>query len=234
MSSQFLSLEDAAKKLGISTEKLVELRSQGKIRGFRDGASWKFPENELDRLADDLASGSDAYNPYGGLEDDLEELDSDEFVPGSGSGVLVDELDLGSGIGTRSSRIIGGDRASSSDVGIGSEPLSRSGSDVNLVAGDSNGSDVKVVTGNAGASDSDDFLIDSGRADLVEIDSGELQLSANEPVLTHDSAVLDLAIEPNAGSTGPITDKELKEVAESNPDLMVGKKPKASDSGLGF
>lgn len=235
MSSQFLSLEDAAKKLGITTERLVELRNQGKIRGFRDGASWKFPENELDRLADDLASDSGAYNPYGGLDDELEELDSDEFVPGSGSGVLVDDLDLGSGIGSRSSRIIGGDnRSSSSDVGIGSEPLSRSGSDVNLVAGDSNGSDVKVVTGGTNASDSDDFLIEGGRADLVEIDSGELQLSANEPVITHDSAVLDLAIEPNAGSTGPITDQELKEVAESNPDLMVGKRPMPGDSGLAF
>jgi excisionase family DNA binding protein len=234
MSSQFLSLEEAAKKLGISTERLVDLRSQGQIRGFRDGASWKFPETELDRLAEDLASGSGAYDPYKGLDNDLEELDSDEFVPGTGSGVLVDDLELGS----RSSRIIGGDDKSGSgagsDVGVGSEPLLRSGSDVNLVAGDSNGSDVKVVSGSSSASDSDDFLLDGGRSDLVEIDSGELRLSADEPVLTHDSAVLDLAIEPNAGSTGPITDQELKEVASKNPDLMRAKKPGPGDSALAF
>jgi excisionase family DNA binding protein len=66
MSSQFLSLEEAAKKLGITTDQLVAFRSEGKIRGFRDGASWKFPANELDRLADDLAGdGPDGFEIAG-------------------------------------------------------------------------------------------------------------------------------------------------------------------------
>ena len=52
--ANYLSLEEAATKLGVPTDRLVELRSQGEIRGFRDGASWKFPENEIDRLADEL------------------------------------------------------------------------------------------------------------------------------------------------------------------------------------
>lgn len=206
MSSQFLSLEEAAKRLGISTDRMVELRSEGKIRGFRDGASWKFPENELDRLADDLASESGAYNPYQGFGDD--DQDSEDLSASAG----------GSGV-------IGGDSMRGSGLG----------SDVNLVASDSDGSDVMVVSGKTpDARDSDDFLISGGRGSLVEIDSGELQLSADEPVISHDSEVLDLAIEPNAGSTGPITDKELKRVANANPDLMVGKKPSPSDSGLAF
>lgn len=239
MSSQFLSLEEAAKRLGITSDRMVELRSQGKIRGFRDGASWKFPENELDRLADELAAESGAYDPYSGFDEELADDDSDEYAVGSGgSGLLVDERDLGSSISPRSgSKIIGGDaksEAAGSDVGVGSESPIRLGSDVNLIAGDSNGSDVKVVTGQPGAGDSDDFTIEGGRGGLVEIDSGELQLSSDEPVITHDSAVLDLAIEPNAGSTGPITDKELKELADQNPDLAVGKKPVRSDSGLTF
>ncbi len=234
MASQFLSLEEAAQKLGVTTDRLVELRSQGRIRGFRDGASWKFPENELDRLADDLAGESGDYDPYKGMDDDLDELGSDAFATevGSGSGVLVDELEVGSGLGSRGSKIIGGDgsKDDGSDVGIGSELLARSGSDVNLVAGDSDGSDVKIVSGG----DSDDFMLKGGPSELVEIDSGELQLSPDEPVISHDSAVLDLAIEPNAGSTGPITDKELREIADQNPDVMVGKKPVTSDSGLNF
>ncbi|MGV3486141.1 MAG: helix-turn-helix domain-containing protein, partial [Planctomycetaceae bacterium] len=240
MSSQFLPLEEAAKRLGITSERMVELRSQGKIRGFRDGASWKFPENELDRLADELASESGAYDPYKGFDEELADEDSDDFsAHAGGSGVLVDELELGSSSSPRSgSNIIGGDAkpksGHGSDVGVGAESLVRSGSDVNLVAGDSGGSDVRIVTGQPAAGDSDDFLIDGGREPLLEIDSGELQLSADEPVITHDSAVLDLAIEPNAGSTGPITDKELKEVASQHPDLLVGKKPITTDSGLKF
>jgi len=46
--ADYLSLEDAAKKLGIPTERLVELRSQGEVRGFRDGAqAGSFPKMKL-------------------------------------------------------------------------------------------------------------------------------------------------------------------------------------------
>jgi excisionase family DNA binding protein len=212
--SQFLSLEEAARRLGISTERMVDLRSEGKIRGFRDGSSWKFPENELDRLADELANDSGDYNPYQGFDSEGDQDSDDLSASAGGSGVLVDELDLGSSVGSRSGSVIG--------------------SDVDLVPSN-DGSDVKVVSGNTPSpEDSDDFMLSGGVGGLVEIDSGELQLSEDEPVISHDSEVLDLAIEPNAGSTGPITDKELKEVARANPDLMVGKKPGPGDSGLAF
>ena len=158
--ANYLSLEEAAKELGISTERLVELRSQGQVRGFRDGASWKFPDNEIERLKDDmdaLAGGSNV------------DLGGEDLQPGSGS-------------------------------------------DVNLVPAEGEGSDVAVV-----ASDSDlDF---ESSEDLLEIDSGELQLQ--DPAILHDSAQLDLAIEPNAGSTGPVTDEELKEISESHPDVLA-------------
>ena len=57
--ANYLSLEEAAQKLGVSPDQLVDLRSRGKLRGFRDGASWKFPEAEIDRLSDEIANGSD-------------------------------------------------------------------------------------------------------------------------------------------------------------------------------
>ena len=130
--ANYLSLEEAAAKLGISTDRLVDLRSQGQVRGFRDGASWKFPEDAIENLAEDLAAA---------------------------------------------------------------------GSDIELVANDS------------------DFLMESEGDDLLEIDSSELQL--NESAIAHDSAQLDLAIEPNAGSTGPVTDAELREISESHPDVLA-------------
>lgn len=197
--ANYLSLEEAAAHLGISTERLIDLRSQGQVRGFRDGASWKFPEPEIERLKDD----PDALS--------------------GGSGILVNESELGS-TSSGGSSIIGGDAADAdsggSDVELGNEPLQPgSGSDVNLVPSEGQGSDVAVV-----ASDSDlDF---ESSEDLLEIDSGELQLQ--DPAIQHDS--IDLAIEPNAGSTGPVTDEELKEISESHPDVLA---PESDPSGSG-
>ena len=170
--ANYLSLEEAAAKLGISTDRLVDLRSQGQVRGFRDGASWKFPEDAIEQLGEDLAAGA-------------------------------------------------------SDLGIGGESLlpgSGGSSDVDLVTSEGTGSDVEVV-----ASDKEsDFLLESEGDDLLEIDSSELQL--NDSAISHDSAQLDLAVEPNAGSTGPVTDEELREISESHPDVLA---PDAEKSGGG-
>lgn len=58
--SNYVPLDEAARILGISPDQLVEMRSQGRLRGFRDGASWKFPQDEIDRLKEEgLAGGSD-------------------------------------------------------------------------------------------------------------------------------------------------------------------------------
>lgn len=171
--ANYLSLEEAAQKLGVSPDQLVDLRSRGKLRGFRDGASWKFPDAEIDRLSDEIANGSDL-----GLIDD------------------------------------GG-----SDLGIGADgPVAGLGSDVNLVASQGSDTDVQVV------SEESDLELEVSD-DLQEIDSAELQL--NDPAIMHDSAQLDLAIDPNAGSTGPVTDEELKEISESHPDVI------APDAGVG-
>ncbi|MFK8111548.1 MAG: helix-turn-helix domain-containing protein [Rubripirellula sp.] len=200
--ANYLSLEEAAEKLGVPTDRLVELRSQGEVRGFRDGASWKFPENEIDRLADELADSI------------------------GGSGILVNESDLGTGssiLEGSSGNIIGGDSPVSedggSDLGIGGEALGV-GSDVNLIAAEGDGSDVAIVASDA------DLLGESSGGDLLEIDSAELQLG--DPAIMHDSAQLDLAIEPNAGSTGPVTDEELREISESHPDVLS---PEVQQSG---
>ena len=170
--ANYLSLEDAAQKLGITADQLVDLRSQGKVRGFRDGASWKFADNDLGRLADEIADGN--------------------LFDGEGS-----------------------------DLGIGSDPVaSVSGSDVNLVAAQGDDADVRVVSGESDLEVSDD---------LLEIDSAELQL--NDPAIMHDSAQLDLAVEPNAGSTGPVTDEELKEISESHPDVLAPEVSSGEGSG---
>jgi len=173
--SDYLSLDEAAAKLGIPTERLVDLRSQGQVRGFRDGASWKFPESEIDRLADELADAGDEYNLR--LED--------------------------SGIGLNSS----------------------GGSDVNLVPTEGEGSDVALVAGSDEGADPDSSDLPSGLevGDLLEIDSAELQL--DDPALMHDSGMLDLAIEPKEGSTGPVG---------KGSGASASRPPSSADSDLGL
>ncbi|TWT76810.1 Helix-turn-helix domain protein [Planctomycetes bacterium CA13] len=209
--ADYLSLEDAAKKLGIPSDRLVELRSQGQVRGFRDGASWKFPENEIERLADDLADS------LGGSGDLIDDFGADSSLSSSKSG----------------SKIIGGDEPKDeggSDIEVGGESLKgegSGGSDVNLVAstGDE-GSDVALVAG-----DSDLGFDTDEDNNLVEIDSAELQL--DHPAINHDSEMIDMAIEPNAGSTGPVTDKELEALTGAKPiDVMAEESSVSLDNVL--
>ena len=200
MSTPFLSLDDAAKKLGVTTEQLVAYRSEGRVRGFRDGSSWKFAETEIDRLKEDLAEEGDTYDPYRMAD---EEAAPNEPSAAEGSGILFDDGDVSDAVRTGGSSLIG--------------------SDVNLVAGDGDdGSDVKVVS--AAADDDSDFMLKDRREGLVEIDSGELKLSLDEPALTHDSEYLDLAIDPKTGSTGPIAKKDMADAAAAG----------RSDSDLSF
>jgi excisionase family DNA binding protein len=53
MAQKFTSLEDAAAQLKISKDLLGQLREAGKVRAYRDGASWKFRSEDIDKLADE-------------------------------------------------------------------------------------------------------------------------------------------------------------------------------------
>ena len=114
--ANYLSLEEAAAKLGITTERLVELRSQGQVRGFRDGASWKFPDTEISRL-----------------EDDPDVLGSGLLDVGSSSKSDSNIISGGSDVG------VGGEalKPGSSDSDVNLVPSSGEGSDVAVVASDS-------------------------------------------------------------------------------------------------
>ena len=73
--SNFVPLEEAAKKLGVSADELVEMLSRGEIFGYRDGGSWKFKPTEIERVASEMMGGA---------------LDEDP----AGSSILVSESDL--------------------------------------------------------------------------------------------------------------------------------------------
>lgn len=244
MASKFVPLEEAAQLLGIPTEKLVEMRSSGDVRAFKDGASWKFPQDEIDRLlADGISGDSDAYTGFGDSGDD------------EGSAILVTEQGAGSG-----SRIIGGDRSaedagSDSDLEIGGEPTAP-GSDVALVPRSSDragsDSDVEII-----ASDlqlSDDLLsdpaadrnaldsIEESAADKINLsladDSlGDLELATSGHSPVDDDEVdlsIDLSLAGDSPSDGGDIDLSLADEPLSDPseiDLSLAE-PAAADSDL--
>lgn len=109
--SNFVPLDEAAKSLGVSTEELVEMRSRGEIFGYRDGGSWKFKPEEIERVGAELLG---------------DVLDEDP----AGSSLLVSDSDLSSGSKLGSSL--------GSDVEL--VPDDAAGSDVRLVANAKDGS----------------------------------------------------------------------------------------------
>jgi len=71
MAKKYLTLEEAAAKLSISTEDLRKLREQGEIRGFADRASWKFRDEDVDNYARAMNPNSAASIPAYDDDDQL-------------------------------------------------------------------------------------------------------------------------------------------------------------------
>ncbi len=57
MAGKLIPLSEAAALLGVSADRLNELRQSNEIYGYRDGASWKFKQDDVERLKETLAGG---------------------------------------------------------------------------------------------------------------------------------------------------------------------------------
>lgn len=139
MAGKFVNLADAAVQLGISPEQLNDLRQQQLVYGYRDGKSWKFKHEDVDRLRESLTAGTIKIGgdgpdelplaaDSGELSDSSFELSVDEpplDVGDSGDDVvLLSELELGES----------GPSTSSTVIGKPGQPLSADDSDVKLAS----------------------------------------------------------------------------------------------------
>jgi len=143
MSSNFIPLEEAAKRLGVSADELVEMRSRGDIFGYRDGASWKFKPEEIERVANEVLGDA---------------LDEDP----AGSSILVSEQELGPA-GSKLGSTIG------SDIQLAGDAGSDVDSDVALVPDPGGGSDVKLVAGRSAVKPpaDEDEAVATGGSDIA-------------------------------------------------------------------
>ena len=90
MAVKYIELEQAAKMLGVSTDELNNMRLSGEIYGVRDGSSWKFKSDEIDRVAEERGIS------LGGDSDAEADFDLDLGAAGGGS-VLGSAPGSGSG-----------------------------------------------------------------------------------------------------------------------------------------
>ena len=80
MEQKFVSFDEALEKLGIPADRLNELREQGTVRAYRDGASWKFRGDEIEKLVTEGIPEPPPPSDIGlaDLDDDLEPIAIDE------------------------------------------------------------------------------------------------------------------------------------------------------------
>ena len=58
--AKLIELKEAAERLGITPDELTEMRSRNEIFGYRDGTSWKFKPEEIERVANEMGLRSEA------------------------------------------------------------------------------------------------------------------------------------------------------------------------------
>jgi len=214
MAGKFVDLQEAAKMIGVSTESLVEMRSKGAIFGYRDGGSWKFKVDEVERVIRER--GVEARDSDSGIlnanDDEFENLISglsskiladkaqEESEPGA---VLISEQELGVSA-----------TGQSTIIGKGKEAEQRpSDSDLRL------------------ADDSSKDILGGGSDKLIEAPGNKLDLASASDVL-HGS---DIHIQAGSG-TGemPASKKAGSSAAMNQNDLQLGEEDDigSSDSAL--
>ena len=227
--ANYVSLDEAAKILGIPPDELVEMRSRGEIFGYRDGKSWKFKTEEIERVQSEL--DGDAMDEEAG-----------------GSSILVSERQVGPS-GSKSGPTIG--NAGSSDLVLGSDlnlanDDERMGSDVALVPDPKSGSGVRLVNRKPASDGSGKEKNVEGKSANALSDvklqkeggsGSEVELGSDLNLLGEDSGVasgLDVMSNDSkgvagsdSGSLGLGADLELEN--DDEDDLVLG-----SDSGVGL
>lgn len=185
MAGKFLSLEEAARRLGVSIDEVNRLVDRKELFPMRDGATMKFKVDEVERVAADLAAGgSQPGEPGTDMDLDLD-LDLDLEAPALGSQAFASGADdplLGS--------IAGGDESIFADEGDAPEPASPH----------------TVVRGEAAADVSNSFDVDDLALDSIAGISAP-SLAGLDPVATGsgptiDSGTLEIDLNTDSGEVG--------------------------------
>ncbi len=228
--ANFLSPEEAAKRLGITTDELTLLRERREIFGVRDGAGWKYREDEIQRYLEQRAENLPDQQPE--AEESALQLGEPSAEGGSDS-VLLSEEALGqSGLGSSPSTVIGAQAAEASnpesDLELDREPSvlnEPGGSDVTLVPSAEGGSDVTLVpTPSPGAQQSSDLAL-ADLDDLGQTPGAEGEAAASEPAKSKSAETA-----PESGKSAE-ADEDLPSFLMEDSSAQQGGGEQATQAG---
>jgi hypothetical protein len=216
MAAKFVDLNEAARMVGVSADELVEMRSKGDIFGYRDGASWKFKTEEVERVIKERgAEGRGGDSAILTANDE----DFENLITGLSSKILADKAQEESEAG---SVLI-----SEEELGVsstGHSTIIGKGEKEEKAAGDS---DLRL------ADDSSKDILGTGSDKLLEAPGSKLAPSTGSDVLhTSDlkpasgSGTGDMPLQ-KPGSTGQMSPGDALSLGEDE-DLEIG----SSDSAL--
>lgn len=200
MSGRMLSLDEAARQIGISPDELNDLRLDQKIHAVRDGSNWKFKSEDVDRYVAALRPAD--VGDSGGLQDSA----SEEIV-------LLSEAELGET-----------PPGSSTIIGQSPGPAGASDSDLRLAEPERPGpssSDVPLAP-----LDDDALVLESGSD--VTIDLEDVKPGGSSKLLAGVDSGLKLG-EPAGGDYSLAGDSQVPLGAEPGEDLVLGGSGAGSD-----
>lgn len=209
--AKFLSLADAAKQLGLTPEELSEMRQRQEVYGFRDGASWKFKVEDIERFAQERAGGSTGDSGLGSA-----------IGLGLGGGSGIDLGLAGSGIAAGSGSGLGGSAINlglSTDFAIPDDP--------NAIT--------SVGKASGGKPDEEIIVLADVDEQPAASTSGTL-VGANAPPVSLDEPDIELSFDDGPATSSPPSDVRLAEpdeqvklsATEASGILPIG----AADSGM--
>ncbi len=207
MAQKFVSLDEAATQLGISKDRLNELREDGKVRAYRDGTSWKFRGDDVEKLLADGIPSTDAGGSDISLS--LEEITADKPAESSIEISGLSDLDLG------------GDLEMGSEIGLdlGDEEALPSPAASDLSLDDLDEPTVPVDGPAEGEVLSLDGDEEDDLSDSILLSENELGESTDRPpstIIGKAEMAADLDLEMSGGDDAAKSDVQLAEPSTSN------------------
>jgi len=83
MAEKYLAVEEVANILGITNAEVIAATTQGHLRGFKDGSSWKFRSEDVNKYSEDLKNAVSIDDDDFGYGDDYELDDDASSLEGS-------------------------------------------------------------------------------------------------------------------------------------------------------
>jgi hypothetical protein len=223
MAPKYLNTDEAAKLLGVTSDELNLMRERRQLFGIRDGSSWKYKQQDLERAKEDMAGEGSSIGSEFPLSIDERE-----------DSVLLSEVELGEPGTGQSGTVIGKPGSMSavdSDIEL-FEPADKVGG--SSVSSDS---DVTLVPDlGTSAGDSGVRLVAAGDVPAGNDPmSNTVELELSDLALDDDDT--DLPFDLGGSGTG---DSKLKKAIQDAPsagigsDLMLGDEASSGGDDLKF